>query len=540
MPVVVQCSSCQTRFKLADDKIKTTGTKVRCTKCREVFTVYPVREEPAVQELVDLPKKAVSTDQQPTFVSTESLFPDHESALKEEANIPAPAAPPPVADAAWLEKDSGFTDSVAADSAASDIDAINFENMETPVFSVATEESSEPAFDFTETFNDSDAFSFDASSEASLAGLETSESLAFEEEFNPASAFPEKDTFTTPETTPAALEVDDTDFAPALPDTDFSFTASASEPTTLDADSLFASDDTSSDFTWEGSESAAFATETEAASITEQKEPLADSDFDFSSFSFDDVTAPEPSDTKEPEETLNSETASIELSVEEEAPAPPVLNSRIPTEYPKLHRPADEETTPRPAARPSHPRARQRKKASPLFAFKLIFGIFFVAALVFGLINREKIQNGYRDLVSRYIENQIPAEKAGQIGLNKLTGGYLSSSQGGDLFIIRGEAVNEYAGLRSSIMVRGTIYGADGTILQSQTAYCGNPLTDGKLKKMAFKEILEAMSNELGENLSNLNITPGKAVPFTIVFRGAPKNIAEYTVEVLDSKPGSK
>jgi len=39
--VVIECSNCHARFKLADDKIKESGTKVRCTKCREVFTVFP-------------------------------------------------------------------------------------------------------------------------------------------------------------------------------------------------------------------------------------------------------------------------------------------------------------------------------------------------------------------------------------------------------------------------------------------------------------------------------------------------------------------
>ena len=30
--MVIQCTQCQTRFKLADEKIKPQGTKVRCSK----------------------------------------------------------------------------------------------------------------------------------------------------------------------------------------------------------------------------------------------------------------------------------------------------------------------------------------------------------------------------------------------------------------------------------------------------------------------------------------------------------------------------
>ena len=50
--MIVQCEACQTRFRLADEKIKPTGTKVRCSKCKVVFTVTPPEPEPA-EEAVD-------------------------------------------------------------------------------------------------------------------------------------------------------------------------------------------------------------------------------------------------------------------------------------------------------------------------------------------------------------------------------------------------------------------------------------------------------------------------------------------------------
>ena len=37
----VPCKSCQTTFRLDSSLVKSTGTKVRCSKCREVFKVYP-------------------------------------------------------------------------------------------------------------------------------------------------------------------------------------------------------------------------------------------------------------------------------------------------------------------------------------------------------------------------------------------------------------------------------------------------------------------------------------------------------------------
>ena len=37
----VPCESCHTTFRLDSSLVKSTGTKVRCSKCRAVFKVYP-------------------------------------------------------------------------------------------------------------------------------------------------------------------------------------------------------------------------------------------------------------------------------------------------------------------------------------------------------------------------------------------------------------------------------------------------------------------------------------------------------------------
>ena len=39
--MVIQCESCQTEFKLDESLLKKEGTKVRCSRCRHVFTAYP-------------------------------------------------------------------------------------------------------------------------------------------------------------------------------------------------------------------------------------------------------------------------------------------------------------------------------------------------------------------------------------------------------------------------------------------------------------------------------------------------------------------
>jgi predicted Zn finger-like uncharacterized protein len=42
--MIVECSHCQTKFNLPDDKIKPGGVKIRCTRCKNVFEVSPPSE----------------------------------------------------------------------------------------------------------------------------------------------------------------------------------------------------------------------------------------------------------------------------------------------------------------------------------------------------------------------------------------------------------------------------------------------------------------------------------------------------------------
>ncbi|OQY49977.1 MAG: hypothetical protein B6240_02430 [Desulfobacteraceae bacterium 4572_87] len=47
--MVIQCESCQTEFNLDESLLKEEGTKVRCARCRHVFTAYPSAPVPTVE-----------------------------------------------------------------------------------------------------------------------------------------------------------------------------------------------------------------------------------------------------------------------------------------------------------------------------------------------------------------------------------------------------------------------------------------------------------------------------------------------------------
>lgn len=48
--MLVSCPKCTSRYQLGDDKIKSTGTKVRCPRCQNTFKVFPTPPEDEVSE----------------------------------------------------------------------------------------------------------------------------------------------------------------------------------------------------------------------------------------------------------------------------------------------------------------------------------------------------------------------------------------------------------------------------------------------------------------------------------------------------------
>jgi hypothetical protein len=132
-----------------------------------------------------------------------------------------------------------------------------------------------------------------------------------------------------------------------------------------------------------------------------------------------------------------------------------------------------------------------------------------------------------------------PPVAAGQIRVSDLNSYFVDNAEAGQLFVIQGRVVNEYAETRSAIAVKGVLFGQSGQPLMQQTVFPGNMLNESTLRTLPFAKIEESMNNQFGDSLSNLNIAPGKSIPFTIVFRNLPSGLAEFTAEVSDSKPGS-
>ena len=114
--MIIQCEQCRTKFRLDDARIKDNGVKVRCARCRHVFTVTKQQPAPAADF-------GIAFDQAATIAAPAPAMPETGSFSVETVAFldsgPAPEPHEPVADSPAI-----------AQPAASDFDFGDFEAPE--------------------------------------------------------------------------------------------------------------------------------------------------------------------------------------------------------------------------------------------------------------------------------------------------------------------------------------------------------------------------------------------------------------------------
>ena len=115
---------------------------------------------------------------------------------------------------------------------------------------------------------------------------------------------------------------------------------------------------------------------------------------------------------------------------------------------------------------------------------------------------------------------------------------FVENRTDGRLFVIKGKVRNDYPEARNFIMVRGTLYSNDGETIDKKTIYCGNALSDTDLKALDKATIDKRLRNRFGDKRSNFSVPSGKVIPFVVVFSDLPRDLGEFSVEVVSSAPG--
>lgn len=552
--MVIQCSECQTRFKLADDKMKPGGIKVRCAKCKHVFSVSSpqpevettpaaaaetsfagLQEEDSAQDF-SLGRQSLEDTATAAATSDDSfgLGKAAEKSIWDDFSLETSTAPHPAAEmspsAADDDFDLGFAPAPESDAAPSPSPAEDF-----GLGAETAAEADDFGFEQGPAAPGSDDFAFGMDLGTAETSEEVGSSAGFEldrRDSSPAEddfAFGEDradsfadllgdDTvaeFTAPETTQAAAD-DDFDFSepPKATSAREVFDFGAEDDSLQFADLDGSPSKTSS---WGDVDSDAFGDDFDLAGEGE-----SDKAFDFSEMSFQE---------EERVDHLGDEDfGSISL----QSPSEPQAVQPSPTVALQPHPAETAERAAKPAPLPP-PAPVRRSPLNRLVLFVLALLLTLTGAAGYFLWQT----GGIAPLMGRLSGTPPAPMVQPQIRLTGLNGYFITNKDAGQLFVIQGQAINEFPDIRSAMTVKGALFDKGGKLLVQQTVFCGNRLDDDALQDLPYAKISEAMNNQFGDTLSNLNVAPGKAIPFTIVFRNFPPELAEFTVESVDSRPGS-
>lgn len=464
--MIIQCEQCSTKFRLDDAKVTDKGVKVRCAKCRHVFTV---RKEQSDQEA------------QPDF-----------GALLDQSAADTALFTAPQADSAGYEPQTSFDSSSSRDERA------------VQVFSVDTASSQDiPPQPSPFALAGEDDFSFSNQEEtpgfaAEQSGAATPAGTAEFPGFDSGDTVAEGGVGTASPFD--ASEPAGFDFGDENPFGDMVAAPSAEKA----AESVgydVPMDDGA--VTMETGATSTPETEADAAAKVTIDEPFSLGEIDFG----DESTG-----------SVGYQVAAEEVALAQELPASASARAQDAGKDGLGKEPVStavqEELPPLSIA--------SRRKQSPLFTGLVALLVAAVVALLAYVGN------------SMFFAEKV-AKENGRITVRAVNASFVRNVGAGDILVITGEAVNEFTKPRAAIQLKGVMYGSSGQVLASKNAYAGNPLTKEQLASMPLDKIEASMANQFGDSLANLEVAPGKTIPFVIAIANPPADAKDYGVEVAGS-----
>ena len=492
--MIIQCEQCQTRFRLDDSKVTVKGVKVRCAKCKHVFTVRKEEPEPEAvcfgapleqtalaDQQTDAVNSSVSETQEsaPSFsFGTESLEEKADNIVTMES-VPFVASQPDITTSTVDEGPFSFSSQQEDQRFAVEHDKKTF----------SQEDVSFGDFDF----GDSEA-EFDGTSVVVPPSADFADNLKIQTPANGDSVKHEK---------PQGLDFSDDDM--------FGEVVQPAAEEQIDSISFdFGTDSFADSMDMGGSDSG-------QKNVAGTQDSVGDTPFSLGEIDFgDELTAVavqqvNPDELKPSQEMLFSPLAEAQKKQEKPAEDDDLKKSFL------VDSATDQEELP-PLSITS------RRKQSSFFTGL----IAAVALLVIGVL-------GYFGFSTFMSDKGAVAPEAGKISVRAIKSTYVQNAAIGTLLVISGEALNEFSKSRAALQVKGTMFDAAGKVLATKTAYCGNPLTNEQLGNLPLDKIEAAMSNQFGDSLANLDVAAGKAVPFTIVIANPAKEAKDFAVESAGS-----
>jgi pilus assembly protein FimV len=515
--MIITCKACNASFNLNESLLKPEGSKVRCSKCKEVFTAYP----PAPPEQVEAPDEMLSgLELEQETEDFETRHPDD----PEFGELDLPDLEKLFAEEEIPEEQGDTHEAIENFELELDLDP-EFEKPPEHVGAQATIGESDE-FDPSDMENLLDIAQVPEEQGDTHGAIEDFE-LDLDLEFD-----------SEPEKAPEHVEIEEKSQEPDELDlSDIEELLDLEEPATVEKDGLKLEElelelDTDTEFEIEkvpeDDEASVepealedidlsdiekmFETEEEEAEFADSLllEETLGSEFDEIEAAADKLETVEFSETQEMEQKFAIEdTGQDDLSEEDLVDVQPVVAAAKPAVKKRISRPI-----------------------IVLLILVLLGGGGYGIYALFDFMNVEI------PFVSSYFKPQI-SDPVGNLRIDTIDvdSEFVKNAKAGKLFVISGKIKNGYPDARSYIRVTGKLYTKGKVLVQKETVFCGNILSDIELSNLELSAIKKRLSNRIGDNNSNVGVKPGQELPFMIIFNNLPANLEEFAVEAEASIP---
>ena len=488
--MIIQCEQCQTKFKLDDSKVTDKGVKVRCAKCKHVFSVKKEQSDAELGQNFGALLDDASSGQEKAFSASSMAL------QSEEISQPKPE---PAVDPAAFASDDFSANSFSFDQ--SDEEEQPVSSPAAVGFGLSSLEAQKPDSEQKEDSTGFDEIDFSGMDFGNVADADKTAVASAE-----APAFGEITIGDAP-IPPADSDDERFDFGEESLFGEAVSTQIPDEPT--EAISFDYQMDEFADSM--GVDSRSGAKMAIGGEVAKSDQPFSMDDIDFGDeLSSVAVQQVHPDELKPAQDYLFAplgETHDGLAPLQQEA----VSNAPQPEPLPE-----QDEMPPLSIS--------SRRKRNPL-----VTAIIAVVSLILSVV---VVFLGY-SLFSE--EKAKTVVESGRITVRSVNASFVKNTTVGDLLVITGEAVNSFTKPRAAIQVKAVVYGANGQVLTSRNAYCGNPLTMEQLATMPVDKIEAAMANQFGDSLANMEVNPGTSIPFVVVIPNPPADAKDYGVEPAGS-----
>jgi predicted Zn finger-like uncharacterized protein len=493
--MIIRCENCNVRFNLDENRIKESGSKVRCSKCQHIFVAY---RPASAEEGAPVPDVAEESAEQPDVWAEQPPS----SGETDESEEQGPEVPEEVSDEP-LDFDL-FESEQEQDEEGFSLEDLGFGDDTSPGEKPeATKETS-------------------GAEDIVLQEEITAQDLGFQEE-QAAEEVGE------PTEEPAPEE--DVEREAAIPDVSLAEEALPEEapPSTEQVveEELEAEEDISL-------EDLSLEVEPVADEALQATEGIAEEDISLEDFSLE-----EPSTEEEFPEALatgeeaEKEPEEIEVALREAVPVASLEETEEEEE-----REAEAVPVPPPIARQEPP---SRSRISmPFMVFLVLVLVGGGAYAAYTVLESLDIKIPFLESLKGVAtsEGTDPGNMHASLLEGLISGEFVDNKSAGRLFVIKGKLRNDYREARNFVRVKGILYLKDGKVAQDRIVYCGNVLSDTDLQVLDKETINQKLGNRFGADKSNFRVPSGKVLPFMVVFSDIPQQVGEFSVEVVDSVAG--